>query len=94
MEKNNNDRVATENMVLCKYEDSVYEIPYKLFMQMAARTQDPKRKYIRYKEGAYLYSMSEREFNNLAHEANAVVKKNMMALVDMEIIDKFMEFYH
>ncbi len=92
--ENNKDCVVTENMVLCKYEDSVYEIPYKLFMQMAARTQDPKRKYIRYKEGAYLYSMSEREFNNLAHEANAVVKRNMMALVDMEIIDKFMEFYH
>ena len=94
MEKNNNDYVVTGNIVLCKYEDSVYEIPYKLFMQMAARTQDPKRKYIRYKEGAYLYSMSEREFFNLAHEANAVVKRNMMALVDTDIVDKYMEFYH
>jgi hypothetical protein len=37
--------------------------------------------------------MSEREFYKLAHDADAVYKRNKMALVNVEILDKFMEFY-
>ena len=80
--------------VLCRYEDGVYEIPVKVFLSLTARAMYPKKQYVRYKEGAYMYSMSEREFFKLAHDANAVVKRNQLTLVDMDILDKFMEFYH
>ena len=94
MDKNSEKEVNDAKTVLCRYEDGVYEIPVRVFLQMAARTQDPSKKYVRYKEGAYMYSMSEREFFKLAHDANAVCKRNQMTLVDTEILDKFMEFYH
>ncbi|MBO6308836.1 MAG: hypothetical protein J6N70_08410 [Oribacterium sp.] len=57
------------------------------------RSQIDEKKFIRYKDGAYLYSMSEREFNKLAHDANAVYKRNKMVLVKMDIVDKYLEYF-
>ena len=50
-----------------------------------------KKKFVRYKEGALIYGMCEREFNKLAHEAKAVYKRNKMALVNLELIDQYLE---
>ena len=60
---------------------------------MMIRTQFGNKRFVRYKEGAYLYSMSDREFFKLAHDAEAVIKRNAMVLVDTAVLDKFMEFY-
>ena len=82
-----------EEMVECHYNGAIINIPVKIFVSMTMRTQLDRKKFVRYKEGAEIYSMSEREFYKLAHDANAVYKRNKMALVNMEILDKFMEYY-
>ena len=80
-------------MVECHYNGAIINIPVKLFLSMTMRTQFDNKKFVRYKEGAEIYSMSEREFYKLAHDAEAVYKRNKMALVNLEILDKFMEYY-
>ena len=80
-------------LVECHYNGAVIQIPVRLFLAMTFRLQYDNKKFVRYKEGAQMYGMSEREFNKLAHEANAIYKRNNMALVSVEIIDKFMDFY-
>lgn len=82
-----------DKMVECNYKGTVVKIPVSLFMQMAYRIQVDDQKFIRYKEGARIYGMSEREFYRLAHDAGAVYKRNKMCLVNMQILDKFMESY-
>ena len=77
----------------CEYNGAVFYIPPATFSRVVLRCQYPEKKYIRYKDGAELYSMSEREFNTIAHNAGAVYKVNKMALVSVDAIDKFLEFY-
>ncbi len=80
-------------MVECHFKGTVIQIPIQLFHAMTIRTQFDNRKYVRYKEGAQIYGMSEREFYKLAHEAKAVYKRNKIALVNLEILDQFMVSY-
>ena len=82
-----------QEMVECHYNGAIIHIPVKLFTAMTMRTQFYERKFVRYKDGAKMYGMSEREFYNLAHDAKAVYKRNKMALISIELIDKFMEYY-
>ena len=82
-----------KQMVECFFKGTVIRIPAQLFHAMTIRTQFDNRKFVRYKEGAQIYGMSEREFYNLAHEAGAVYKRNKIALVNLEILDKFMVSY-
>ncbi len=82
-----------EDMVECHYEGATMYLPKKLFLEILLRSRVDGKKYVRYKEGAYLYSMSEREFNKLAHDAKAVYKRNKMALVKLEIIDNYLEYF-
>ena len=82
-----------ENMVECRYNGAVIMVPVKLFTAMTMRTQFDERKFVRYKEGAQLYGMSEREFNKLAHDAKAVYKRNKMALVKLEVVDRYLEYF-
>ena len=37
--------------------------------------------------------MSEREFYNLAHDAKAVYKRNKMALVKVDVLDEYLEYF-
>lgn len=52
-----------------------------------------KKHYVRYKEGAKLYSMGMTRFQELAHEAGAVCKVGGVCLVDCEIVDKYIAQY-
>jgi len=85
--------MENEGMVECFYNGATIYIPVNLFVAMTYRTQMDRKKFVRYKEGAEIYSMSEREFNKLAHDANAVYKRNKMALVKLDIIDKYLEYF-
>lgn len=82
-----------DELVECHYNGAIHHIPVKIFFSMLMRSQIDEKKFIRYKEGAYLYSMSEREFNKLAHDANAIYKRNKMVLVKMDIVDKYLEYF-
>lgn len=79
------------NMVECHYKGTTVYISAKMFHSIAERMQYDTRKFVRYKEGAQIYGMCEREFNKLAHDANAVYKRDRLALVKLELIDKYLE---
>lgn len=49
------------------------------------------KKFVRYKEGAELYSMGLHTFQEMAREAGAVYKIRKIALVNTEIFDDFLE---
>ncbi len=82
-----------DDQVRCEYEGTVIYISKKLFSMMVLRSQYPDKKFIRYKEGAVLYSMSEREFNKLAHNAGAIYKVNKMSLVNVAKIDEYLDYF-
>ena len=82
-----------ENMVECHYNGTIIYVPVKVFLHVTMGMQYDHKKFIRYKEGAKIFSMSEREFNKLAHDAGAIYKRNKMVLVNTEILDRFMEYY-
>ena len=54
------------------------------------RVQEMK-KYVRYSDGARMYSMGKTKFQELAKEAQACYKIGQLVLVNTEILDKYME---
>ena len=52
-----------------------------------------RKKYVRYKEGAQLLSVSQRIFEKWAWEAGAVIKRDKVALVDLEKFDEYLKSF-
>ena len=57
------------------------------------RFQD-MNKFVRYADGAKMYSMGRTKFQELAKEARACYKIGQLVLVNTEILDKYLEVYH
>ena len=51
------------------------------------------RKFVRYKEGAEMYGMGISKFQELAKEAHATYKLNQLVLVNIEVLDEYLELY-
>ena len=62
--------------------------------QVMIRNQKIPKKFVRYGEGAQLYSMSQSTFEKLAKEAKAIYKYNKLVLVNTEKIDEYLELFH
>ena len=62
--------------------------------QLMIRNQKIAKKFVRYGEGAQLYSMSQSTFEKLAKEAKAIYKYNKLVLVNTEKIDEYLELFH
>lgn len=60
---------------------------------MGALKKTDRKKYVRYKEGAELYSMSQTKFERLAKDAKATYKVNKVVLVNCEILDEYLETF-
>ena len=56
-----------------------------------ARHKD--KRFVRYKDGAEMYSMSLSKFQQLAKDANACYKVNQLVLVNLDILDEYLETY-
>ena len=52
------------------------------------------KKYVRYAEGADIYSMSTSKFMQMAKDAKACYKVNQLVLVNLDIIDEYWETFH
>lgn len=52
-----------------------------------------RKKYVRYKEGAELMSVSQKVFEKWAWEAGAVIKRDKVALVDLEVFDEYLKTF-
>ncbi len=56
-------------------------------------TKQYAKKFVRYKEGAEMYSMCQSKFEQIAKEAKATYKVGKLVLVNTEILDKYLELY-
>lgn len=61
-------------------------------MQRATKKVEKKR-LVRYKEGAEMYSMGMNKFQTLAKDAGATLKIDRMVLVDLDIFDQYLETF-
>ncbi len=52
-----------------------------------------KKRLVRYKEGAEMYSMGMNKFQDLAKKANAILKIDRLVLVDLDTFDQYLETY-
>lgn len=51
------------------------------------------KRFVRYKEGAELYSMCQTKFEEIAKDAGAVYKLNKLVLVNCDILDDYLETF-
>lgn len=49
------------------------------------------KKFVRYKEGAELYSIGLNKFMEMAREANATYKLDKVVLVNCELFEQYLE---
>ena len=61
-------------------------------MQRATKKVEKKR-LVRYKEGAEMYSMGMNKFQTLAKDAGAILKIDRMVLDDLDIFDQYLETF-
>ena len=52
-----------------------------------------RKKFVRYAEGAELYSMGLTKFQELAKDAKACYKINQLVLVNLDVIDEYLETF-
>ena len=50
-----------------------------------------KKRYVNYKEGMALYSMGKISFRKLAQEAHALLRIKKIAIIDLDILDDYLE---
>ncbi len=61
---------------------------------MDSRTKRTNNKrFVRYAEGADLYSMGVSKFMQMAKDAKACYKVNQLVLVNLDIIDEYLETF-
>ena len=54
---------------------------------------DEEKKFVRYKEGAKMYGMSLRKFQDVVKDADALYKVGKMALVKVSVMDEYLETF-
>ena len=52
------------------------------------------KRFVRYPEGAEMYSMSLSKFQQLAKDAKAYYNMNRLVLVNLDILDEYLETFH
>lgn len=52
-----------------------------------------KKRLVRYKEGAEMYSMGMNKFQGLAKDAGAILKIDRMVLVDLDVFDQYLDSF-
>lgn len=52
-----------------------------------------RKKFVRYKEGAELYSLGQSVFERLAKDAKATYKIGKIVLVNCELFEKYLETF-
>ena len=91
MEKNR--YAEEEGQVKCTYRNTTVYIPRQLFARLVLDAPLPEKRYCRYKDGAELFSMCERTFYTIAHEARATYKRDKSVLVKISDVDDYISMY-
>lgn len=71
---------------------------YMAFARTEVKELEPmvkagKKKFVRYQEGAELYSMGLHTFEELAKEAGAIYKIRRVVLVNLEIFEEYLDTF-
>ena len=61
--------------------------------QVEKQTRDRRKKFVRYDEGAQLYSMGLHTFQDLAKDAKAVYRVKRIVLVNLDIFEEYLEAF-
>lgn len=61
--------------------------------ELERMVREKRKKYVRYEEGAQLYSMGLHTFQQLAKEAGAIYHIKRIVLVNLDILDEYMEAF-
>ncbi|MEE1086463.1 MAG: DUF6462 family protein [Schaedlerella sp.] len=61
--------------------------------ELEKRSKGRGKKFVRYDEGAKLYSMGLHTFQQLAKEAGAIYKIKRIVLVNLDIFDEYLEAF-
>ncbi len=88
----NGEKLINE-MVKCDYCGQHYLIPSDVFARAVMNIEMGDKHFVRYKTGAKLYDMSERQFIDLAKDAKATFKINRMVLVDLKLVDDYIRCF-
>ena len=67
--------------------------PRKDNPELEKMVRDRRNKSVRYEEGAKLYSMGVHTFEQLAKDAKAVYHVKRIVLVNLDIIDDYLEAF-
>ena len=62
-------------------------------LEMEKMLQYGRKKFVRYDEGAKIYSMGLHSFQNLAKDAGAVYKIKGVVLVNTQVVDEYLETF-
>ena len=60
-------------------------------LEKIVKEDSEKRKFIRPKEGTYLYSMSRTKFDELATKAGAVYRLGKVVLINVKVFEEYLE---
>ena len=60
---------------------------------MMGKNGSMKKRFVRYKEGAEMYSMCQTKFERMAKDAKAIYKIKRRVLVNMDRIYEYMELF-
>lgn len=59
----------------------------------AYRARAKAKRFVRYKEGAEIYSMCQKKFEQMAKDAKAIYKLDKLVLVNCDIFDEYLETF-
>lgn len=57
------------------------------------KKRDAYKKFVRYKEGAEMYSMCQSKFEQMAKDAGAVYKLDKLVLVNTVVFEEYLETF-
>ena len=81
-----------EKMVECLYQGTIVMIPVEIFFsELFGPELVYEKKFLRYKDGAELYGISQNTFKEMAREAGAVYKRNGQVLVKRDTFEEYLD---
>lgn len=80
-----------DDLVRCEFHNQVFYISNEVLSEVLLRMHFRGRHLFRYKEAAELYGISESKMKILAKKAGAVRKLDGVVLVDIRIMDQYVD---
>ena len=62
-------------------------------LKLHKKLEGERRRFVRLSQGAKLYSMGLSSFRKISNEANAVYRIRKIVLVDLDILDAYLETF-